>query len=170
MARASNAEYLLVRKTAEKYRRQGYEVTLDAPLDFLPGCRADLLASKADEVTVIEIKSRSSLAADPRIRELAKAVDARPGWRFELLLVAEPEKLDSPEGARSLDHERILQRIEDAERALTSGASESALVLAWSAFEATTRMAGCGPGGVESRHHGTRLLPRSGSLSRVHLP
>ena len=65
MARASNAEYLLVRKTAEKYRRQGYEVTLDAPLDFLPGCRADLLASKADEVTVIEIKSRSSLAADP---------------------------------------------------------------------------------------------------------
>jgi hypothetical protein len=140
MPGASNAEYLLARKTAEEYRSKGYDVTLDAPLDFLPGCRADLLATKADEVRVIEVKSRSSLAADPRIGELAKAVDARPGWSFELLLVAEPEKLDSPEGARSFDREAILRRTEEADRVLTSGASESALVLAWSAFEAATRM------------------------------
>ena len=140
MAGASNTEHLLARKTAEEYRRKGYEVTFDAPLDFLPGFRADLLASKADEVRVIEVTSRSSLAVNSRISELARAVDARPGWSFELLLVAEPEQLDSPEGARSFDHERILRRVGDAETALTSGASESALVLAWSAFEAATRI------------------------------
>ncbi len=140
MPGASNAEYLLARKTAEEYRRKGYEVILDAPLDFLPGRRVDLLASNANEVKVVEVKSRSSLAADRRISELARAVDARPGWSFELLLVAEPEKLDSPEGARSLDREGILRRIEEADKALASGASESALVLAWSAFEAATRM------------------------------
>lgn len=140
MPGASNAEYLLARQTAEEYRRKGYEVTLDAPLDFLPGCRADLLATRADEVKVIEVKSRSSLAADPRISELAKAVDERPGWSFELLLVAEPEKLDSPEGARAFDRERVLRRVDEAEKTLASGASESALVLAWSAFEAATRI------------------------------
>lgn len=140
MAGTSNAEYLLTRKTAEEYRRKGYEVALDAPLDFFPGCRADLLASKADEVRVIEVKSRSSLAANPRIREMAQAVDAKPGWSFELLLVAEPEKLDSPEGAAWFDRDRTLQRIEDAEKALASGASESALLLAWSAAEAATRI------------------------------
>ncbi|MCY4660218.1 MAG: hypothetical protein OXF93_10480 [Acidobacteria bacterium] len=140
MPGASNAEYLLARKTAEEYRKKGYEVILDAPLDFLPGRRVDLLASNANEVKVVEVKSRSSLAADRRISELARAVDARPGWSFELLLVAEPEKLDSPEGARSFDREGILRRIEETDRALASGASESALVLAWSAFEAATRM------------------------------
>ena len=46
MEEASNAEYLLARKTAEDYRRKGDAVAFDAPLDFLPGFRADLVASK----------------------------------------------------------------------------------------------------------------------------
>ena len=140
MEEASNAEYLLAGKTAEDYRRKGDAVAFDAPLDFLPGFRADLVASKDDEVKVIEVKSRSSLAAEPRIRELAQAVDSRPGWSLELLLVAEPEKLDSPEGALPFDRGRVLQRVQEAEKALTSGMSEAALVLAWSACEAATRV------------------------------
>ena len=140
MEETSNAEYLLARKTAEDYRRRGYEVAFDAPLDFLPGFRADLLVSKDDEVKVIEVKSRSSLAAQPRIKELAEAVDARQGWSLDLLLVAEPEKLDAPEGARPFDRGRILQRTEQAEKALESGMSEPALLLAWSACEAATRL------------------------------
>jgi hypothetical protein len=140
MEEASNAEYLLARKTAEDYRRKGYAVALDAPLDFLPGFHADLVVRKQDEVKVIEVKSRSSLAANPMIRELAQAVDSRPGWSLELLLVAEPEKLDSPEGARSFDRGQVLQRTKEAERALASGLSEAALVLAWSACEAAARV------------------------------
>lgn len=140
MEQASNAEYLLARKTAEDYRRRGYAVAFDAPLDFLPGFRADLLVSKDDEVKVIEVKSRSSLAADPRIRELAQAVDAKPGWSFQLQLVAEPEKLDAPEGARSFDRGDVLERIDEAEKALGAGMSEAALVLGWSACEAAARV------------------------------
>ena len=136
----SNAAYLLARKTAEEYRRKGYEVALDVPIDFLPGFRADLLVRKPDEVKVIEVKSRSSLAADPKIRQLARVVDSKPGWSFELLLVAEPERLDSPEGARSFDRGHVLRRIEEAEKALASGMSAAALVLAWSACEAATRV------------------------------
>ena len=136
---ATDSEYLLARKTAEEYRSKGYEVLLEAPLDFLPGFTADLLVRKGDEVRVIEVKSRPSLAADPKITELARLIDSKPGWTFELLLVSEPEKLDSPEGARSFESGKILQRIEEAERSLQAGLPEAAFLLAWSASEAVVR-------------------------------
>ncbi len=137
---ATSAEYLLARRTAEEYRSKGYEVSVEAPLDFMPGFHADLIVRKDNEVKVIEVKSRSSLAASPEIIELARTIDSKPGWTFELLLVAEPEKLDSPEGARLFERENILRRIEEAEKALGSGLSEAALLLAWSACEAAIRV------------------------------
>ena len=158
MAGASNAEHLLARKTAEEYRSKGYEVTLDAPLDFFPGYRADLLARKAGEVTVIEVKSRSSLAADSRIRELARVVDAKPGWSFELLLVAEPEKLDSPEGAS------VRPRADSAQ---TGGRRQGAGV-GRVRIRAPARLvggrgrnsdAGCGARRIGSGHQRARVLP-----------
>ena len=136
---ATNTEYLLARKTAEEYRSRGYEVEEGAKLDFLPGFHADLVARKGEEVKVIEVKSRSSLGANSQIAELARIIDAKPGWSFELLLVGEPEKLDSPEGAYSVSGENIAQRIEEAEKAMAAGLSEAAFLLAWSAYEAAVR-------------------------------
>ena len=134
-----DAGYLLTQKTAEEYRSKGYEVLLNAPLDFLPGFSADLLARKGDEVRVIEVKSRPSLAADPKVSELARLIESKPGWSFELLLVGEPEKLDSPVGARSFERGNVVQRIEQAERSLEAGLPEAAFLLAWSALEAAAR-------------------------------
>ena len=125
---ATDSEYLLTRKTAEEYQGKGYEVLFEAPIDFMPGFTADLLVRKGDEVKVIEVKSRPSLAANPRIGELARLIESKPGWSFELLLVAEPEKLDSPEGARAFDSGRILQRVEEAERSLQAGSPEAAFL------------------------------------------
>ena len=96
--------------------------------------------ARADEVRVIEVKSRPSLAADPKISELARLIDSKPGWTFELVLVSEPEKLDSPEGSRSFKSEKIMQRIGEAERSLEAGLPEAAFLLAWSALEAATRI------------------------------
>ena len=81
---ATDSEYLLARKTAEEYRSNGYEVQLEAALDFFPNFRADLLVRKGDEAKVIEVKSRPSLAADPRISELAKLIDAKPRLEFRV--------------------------------------------------------------------------------------
>ena len=64
----TTSEYLLTQKTAEEYRARGYEVLTEASLDFLPGLTADLLVRKGNEVKVIEVKSRPSLGADPKIR------------------------------------------------------------------------------------------------------
>ena len=136
---ATASEYLLTQKTAEEYRSMGYNVLLEAPLDFLPGFRADVLVRRGDEVKVIEVKSRLSLAADPKITELARIIDSMPGWSFELLLVGEPERVDSPEGARSFENENIVQRIEEARRSLEASLPEASFLLAWSAAEAVIR-------------------------------
>ena len=98
----TDSEYLLTQKTAEEYRSNGYEVQLEAFLDFFPNFRADLLVRKGDEVKVIEVKSRPSLAADPRVSELAKLIESKPGWSFELVLVGEPGKSGLPCGCTCL--------------------------------------------------------------------
>lgn len=139
VGQATASEYLLTQKTAEEYRGKGYEVIMQAPLDFLPGFTADLLVRKGEEVRVIEVKSRPSLGANPKIIELAKTIESKPGWTFELLLVSEPEKRDSPESACSFSSEEIVQRFEEAEKALQAGLPEAAFLLAWSAHEAAIR-------------------------------
>lgn len=139
MMQVSDAEYLLTQATAEEYRKKGYEVAHEVPLDFFPDFYADLVVRKGAETKVIEIKRRSSLAADPRLRELARIVDSKPGWRFELLLVGEPEKVDAPEDSYSIGEEGILQRLEEAERAVRLGLAEAGFVLAWSALETRLR-------------------------------
>ncbi len=134
-----DSEYLLAQKTAEEYRSQGYEVERGAPLEFLPGYRADLLVQKNDETKVVAVKARQSLAADPRIAEVARLLESKPGWSFELLLVSEPERVDSPEGISSFDGEHIARKLEEAERSLQIGLPEAAFLLAWSALEAAMR-------------------------------
>ena len=124
---------------AEEYRGKGYVVSRDESLDVLPGFRADLVARKGDEVKVIEVKCRSTLTANPHAGELARLVNSKPGWSFELILVGQPEALESPDGAKSFEGEYILQRIEQAERVLVSGFPGVAFLLAWSAFEALLR-------------------------------
>ena len=50
------------------------------------------------------------------------------------------KNFESPEEARAFDHDGILQRIKEAEKALDSGLPEAAFLLAWSACEAGIRV------------------------------
>ena len=159
MVRArTDSEYLIAQKTAEEYRNSGYQVQLEAPLDFFPNFRADLLVRKGDEAKIIEVKSRPSLFADPRIAELARLIDAKVGWSFELVLVGEPEKMDSPAGARPLEPEGITQRVEQAEKSIRVGIPEAAFLLAWSACEIAVRDAIATEGLADSRITSPRVL------------
>lgn len=132
------------RAIAEEYRNKGYEV-IEKPApeqlpDFLVGYQPDLLARKGDEGIVVAVRARSSLAKDPRVRELAQLLQTKPHWNFELVVVGEGEHLKVPEGARAFERGDILQGIEAAERLAALGFSEAALVLAWSTVEATVRL------------------------------
>ena len=128
-----------IEKKAAEYRSRGYEVEENCPLDFLPGFRADLVVRKNGEAKVIEVRFRTSLAGSPQIEELARILHDKPGWSFELMLVGEPERLDSPEGVQSFAREEILQRLDETKKAFDHGLSEAAFLLVWSAFEAATR-------------------------------
>ena len=88
---------------------------------------------------MIEVSTRAGLALNPRIGELVETLHAKPGWSFELLLVGEPEKLESPASAQPLYGQGTLERLDQAVRALESGLAEAAFVTAWSALEAATR-------------------------------
>ena len=136
---ATNAEILLTEKTEEEYRNKGYTVLREAPLEFMPDFVADLVARKDDVAIVIEVSTQAGLALNSRISELVETLRTKPGWSFELLLVGEPEKLDSPLLAQLLDEHEIQQRLDQALRVLESGLAEAAFVAAWSALEAATR-------------------------------
>ena len=147
---ATKAEYLFTQKVAREYRSKGYEVTLVPKIDFLPGMTPDILVRRGKERIVVGVKSGTSLAADRSVAEMARILYEKPGWTFELVLVPEPEKLDSPDGARSWERERILLKSEEAEGLLRSGFSEAAFLTAWSTCEAAIRAAVAEEGVPES--------------------
>ena len=125
---------------AQEYLGKGYEVLREVQLDFFPDLRADLIVLKGDEKRVVEVKAASSLRKDPRIHKLSNAVQSRPGWDFVLVLVGEPEKLVSPDGAAPFEREDILLRTAEAKRVLEAGFPEAATLLAWSASESAVRL------------------------------
>jgi REase_AHJR-like len=134
------AEERRIQELAREYRDRGYQVTVEPGPGHLPEplsrFRPDLVARKADDLVVVEVKSREGLP-DQQVQDLAKAVREQPGWRFELVLLkAEP----GPPGTRAWDAEDIAESLRQAEAILNSGFPEAALLLAWSAAEATLRL------------------------------
>ena len=132
------------RAIAEEYRGRSYEVIEEPSPEqlpaFLSGYQPDLLLRKGDESILVEVKTRSSLAKDPQVRDLAELLQREPGWSFELVVVPEGEKLSVPEGARPFAREDVIQSAVTAERLLDEGFPEAGLLLAWSALEAAVRM------------------------------
>lgn len=129
---------------AEEYRKKGYHV-IEKPSpeqlpDFLSSYRPDLLARKGQTGVVVEVKSRASLAKDPKVKDLARLLQTNPHWNLELVVVKEPATLSTPEGIRPFGRGDILRQLQAAEQLLTSGAAETALLLAWPALEATVRL------------------------------
>jgi hypothetical protein len=144
MAALTSLEKQRARAIAEEYRNQGYEV-IEEPSpgqlpDFLAGYHPDILIRKGDESIIVEVKSRLSLAKDHEVQELARILQQKPHWTFELAVVGEGEQFPAPEEARPLDRDDILRGIETAGRLFELGFFEAALLLAWSTLEATVRL------------------------------
>ncbi len=158
---------------AEEYRSKGYEVIEDPSLeqlpDFLSGFHPDLLIRKGDEAKVVEVKSKSSLAKDHQIRELARLLHNKPNWSFELVVVGEEEQLGLLHDARPFQQDDILRGIETAEKLLESGFSEAALMQAWSISEAAVRLLAEAEGVTRDRLSPLHILKQAvmnGAISR----
>jgi hypothetical protein len=97
------------RRAAREYRRLGYEVLEqprgDALPSFLRAFAPDLVVTRDDDHAVVEIKTRESIIGSNEFVELAKAVEAHPGWRLELISLGrrkEPLEELSPDALERL--------------------------------------------------------------------
>ena len=136
---AQNYQYLFTLKTADDYRIRGYHVQENVPLDFFPDYRADLLATKNDDNKVVLLRTRTQLAADGKLFELSELIKEKPGWSFNFILLPEPGKLPSPEGARAFEQGSINDRLHEVQKSLDANMPETAFLLAWSVAEAVLR-------------------------------
>ena len=132
-------ESQLIALRAEEYRDQGYQVSRDVPLDFVPAFKADLVVRKDGHTKVIAAATRTTLARRGVLKELGRVLNNKPGWSFELLLVGEPEVLAAPHGIHPMAEEGIVRRIEETKEATDAGLGDAAFLLAWSAVEAVVR-------------------------------
>jgi len=132
------------REIAREYAKQGYEVIVNPTPDQLPNFLAafpiDILARNDAESVVIEVRTQGSLTSSPELDAIAKALEDRPGWRFELV-VRNPRDRDSLyfRDAMSLDVPDIVSRLNEARELSEQEHGEAALLLAWSATEALLR-------------------------------
>lgn len=136
------------------YERKGYRVVKEpdpaALSDFLKDFRPDLLAYGDEETVVIEVKSSAMLPQSRDIVSLADVVNARPRWRFELIVTSPSTR----EEAANLDWWEIRRRVADA-RELLDGQENAAALLAWAAAEATLRLL------AEQHHVGLGSIQRN---------
>ncbi|MGL5793740.1 MAG: HEPN domain-containing protein [Waterburya sp.] len=132
-------------KLAEEYRNKGYEILLhpsseDLP-DFLKNYNPDMIVRRQDETVVVEVKSRSSLNSSSAqyLKNLAQAMEQRPGWRFELVMTNPDDTTYSIKAESSLQENEIKSGLQTA-RQLLERHPESAILYSWSLTEATLRL------------------------------
>jgi hypothetical protein len=134
-----------IERTAQQYRDEGYAVTIHPGEDRLPsfakGMQLDLIATRGEEKVVVEVKrSRSELNGKSPVADLARTVNAQPGWRFDLVIL----DAESPvERIAAMSQEPSDEQLDDlldrARKASSIGLREMAIVYAWAALEAAMR-------------------------------
>lgn len=111
---------------------------------------------------------RSALTSSSRLDEIAQAIEDQPDWSFELVLVAEPDRLESPVGAKPFDSGALSSRVEQAQLMLEAGQTEPAFLLAWSACEAALRLLAAEQEATANEIASTRqMLGQAASLGNV---
>jgi len=70
--------------TIRRFRDDGYSIS--DPPDFLCGATFDFTAHKDDDHVVVRVKAGNELIGATDIIDLAKRIEGRDGWRFELVV------------------------------------------------------------------------------------
>jgi hypothetical protein len=132
---SNRAEEDSLKERALYYKNEGYSVHIEPAADFLPDFLKefpiDLIAQNKNESIVVEVKSRNELIENPYVEKLAEVIQTHPGWHFELVLLK-----DEPPSLPEADPKAILREVEALQ---SSGYSDAALLLIWSAIEISLR-------------------------------
>jgi hypothetical protein len=132
-----------LRELAQEYEQEGYRVILKPDRAARPAFLADfepsMIALGPDEHAVVLVCFREALIGNATFLAMVAAVEAAPGWRFDLATATVPAPPVVEEGAGVLEPGEIRARLGAARASLAAGQGEAALVLAWSALDASLR-------------------------------
>jgi hypothetical protein len=140
--RRYDSEVQTIEQVAGEYQRAGYDVVIRPDREQLPNAlrafQPDLLAKSAEETVVIEVKSRRELVSERQIASLAETIQSLKGWRLEVRVLEVP-RYRREQAVLPMSVDEASHRLESATLLLSRKDYGSALVLAWSAFEAALR-------------------------------
>jgi hypothetical protein len=126
------------RRAAREYRRLGYEVLEqprgDALPSFLRAFAPDLVVMKDDDQAVVEIKTRESIIGSNEFVELAKTIEAHPGWRLELISLGRRK-----EAAEELSRDALERLLAAGLSAYDAGQRDVALIYLVSVLDELVR-------------------------------
>src|SRR5438270_2207515 len=129
-----------ITEIADEYRKRGYSVTIEPLPDEVPAFiapyRPDLIAKGPNEIVVVQVKGGTRTPAD--LVSVAQAINSRPGWRFEVVLLDAAAQV-GPSELQSV--EQLERMLSEAERLLRNDMQAAAFVLLWSATEGALRHA-----------------------------
>lgn len=141
-----SSEFLERRRTksvVKEYKANGYVVTVEPRGDELPeflhGATPDIVARRGDDNVVIEVKTSTTVSGSSEVMQLARLVEDKPGWRFELVITNPRERRLIQEPEQKLNAPQLRRRLRDAERLVEIGSLEAAALLAWSTAEGVVR-------------------------------
>jgi hypothetical protein len=133
----------VLQQVADRYRSQGYRVTVAAGTGFLPAALdhlrtdVDLVAQKEGEFVAVEVKRRDRLY---EIGPLHEAVERHlPGWSYDLV-VFPPDGVDGiplEDGESSPEHLESL--LSEADELIDLARPRPAFLIAWAAIESAMR-------------------------------
>jgi hypothetical protein len=138
-----NIQYELDR-LAERYRQQGYRVTVHPGPDDLPpfakGFRVEILAERPDGNVLVSAKgSRSEFERDPDLAHYADVIEGQPGWRYDVTVLGPLPSAPPPRDVDDASPEQIEATLEVADRLFADGFAPQAALTAWGAFESAMR-------------------------------
>jgi uncharacterized protein YutE (UPF0331/DUF86 family) len=135
-----------LRRAAREYEKQGFNFIPtpgagELPA-FLSGFSPTAIAYGKTENVVIEVKTTPSLQQAGYLPEMAARIQEQPGWRLELIVT------NSTKGTKPVENwpdafinrREIYTRLGEVQNLLDAGYDKAALLLLWSAVEATLHL------------------------------
>ena len=133
-----------VEKVARRYRREGYEVDVDAAhddiLSLLGNYQPDLVAKREGEVVIVEVKSAKEFGRSAGIGRISNLVQSIPGWRFDLVIPEREHADPTLEGSNTMTRKDMARLVNEFENLLRDDHIEAATLIGWSVLEGLLRL------------------------------
>ena len=126
---------------AQRYRREGYQVTLnpgpaDLP-DFAKDFKVEILATRPALVSVKE--SNRDFERDLALSGYAAAIEKQPGWRYDVFVLGPPPPITQPRDAADASEADIHKLVGDSDRLYHAGFAPQAVLTGRAALESAMR-------------------------------